>query len=332
MGGSADILIVSDIHYAGAMEQERRDADLQAVSHAGLRFMLRWYRHFVWLRDPFAHNHLLEEVLAPPFEPEAVVANGDFSCDSAFIGVSDAAACESAAECLGRLRGRFGGGFEASLGDHELGKVCLGSRVGGLRLASWRTAREVLKVEPLWTRRLGRYVLLGVTSTLLALPVYEAEALAEEVEGWRALREEHLAAVQRALAEVGRGERIILFCHDPTALPFLAEQAWVRERLPQIERTVIGHLHSNLFGWPARWLAGLPEITFVGASVRRMSMGLRRAGEWRRFRPLLVPSLAGIELTRNGGYYRMTLDREGRQAAKFTRYRVRRRLAPGRVS
>lgn len=325
----AEILIVSDIHYAGALERQRRDADVKAVSSPGLRFMLRWYRYFVWQRDPFAHNHLLEQVLAPPFEPEAVVANGDFSCDSAFIGVSDPAACQSAVECLGRLRGRFGESLESTVGDHELGKVCLGSRVGGLRLASWRMTREALQIEPLWTRSVGRYLLLGVTSTLLALPVYEAEALPEEVAGWRELRQAHLAELQCLLQKVIRDQKIVLFCHDPTALPFLAEQPWVQQHLPQIERTVIGHLHSDLFGWPARWLAGFPEITFVGASVRRMSMGLRRAREWRQFRPLLVPSLAGIELTRNGGYYRMTLDPEGRESAKFRRYRVRRSSTPG---
>ena len=54
-------------------------------------------------------------------DADRVIASGDFSCDSAFVGVSDVAARESALACPGRLRARCGGQFHAVIDDHELG-------------------------------------------------------------------------------------------------------------------------------------------------------------------------------------------------------------------
>src|SRR5690606_13611192 len=105
------ILIVSDIHYASNEEKLRVNYECAAVPNPLTRALVRFYRYFFWLRDPFAHNHLLERVLNPPFEPQLVVANGDYSCDSAFIGVADPASRKSAVQCLGKLRDRFGSRF-----------------------------------------------------------------------------------------------------------------------------------------------------------------------------------------------------------------------------
>jgi hypothetical protein len=138
-----ELLICSDIHYASAAEKKRLHYELAAISNPLQRLLVRWYRHYFWLRDPFAHNELLEHVLNYGGKADLVIANGDFSCDSAFIGVADEAARQSAAECLGRLRGRFKERFRGVFGDHELGKVSLCGGKGGLRLESLRVAQNL---------------------------------------------------------------------------------------------------------------------------------------------------------------------------------------------
>src|SRR5258705_10749706 len=94
------------------------------------RFAVRMYRRFVWMHDPFGHNHLVDRFLAEATGADYVIANGDYSCDSAFVGVSDAAAFQSAQELLGKLRGQFDARFLATIGDHELGKNPLGATAG----------------------------------------------------------------------------------------------------------------------------------------------------------------------------------------------------------
>ena len=81
---------------------------------------------------------------------DGVIGNGDYSCDSAFIGVSDDAACQSAEECLAKLRAKFGGTFRATIGDHELGKFSLLGARGGMRLASYHRTCNELALEPFW--------------------------------------------------------------------------------------------------------------------------------------------------------------------------------------
>lgn len=301
------LVVVSDVHYASPGEQARRGYEARAIPRRLPRLLVRAWRHWVWLRDPLAHNHLLETFCARAGAPDLVVANGDYSCDSAFVGVSDAAACASARHVLETLRARFPGRLAAVLGDHELGKMSLAGAVGGLRLASWERATGELGLRPFWRVDLGPWTLLGVTSTLLALPVLEAETRPAERAPWRALRSAHLREIREALAALPPDRRWLLFCHDPTALPFLAEEPAVQARLATLEATVIGHLHSGLILWQSRWLAGMPEIHFLGAGIRRMSRALRRARAWRPFQVRLCPSLAGSELLKDGGFLRGVL-------------------------
>jgi hypothetical protein len=189
-------------------------------------------------------------------------------------------------------------------------------------------ATEELEIGTVWQRRVGEFVLIGVPSTLIALEVFEHETLPEEWPAWQRLREEQMMRVREAFASVRAGERIILFCHDPTALPFLAAEPFVRQKLPQIERTVIGHLHTPLVFFKARVLAGFPQIHFLGPGVRRISRALNRARAWKQFRVLLCPSLAGSQLLKDGGYYTMTL-RPGCRA-EFVRHRLKWELDGGR--
>lgn len=311
------IAIVSDIHYAGPAEQARRCFDYQTIDNPILRWIAWGYRYFIWRRDPFAHNALLDRFLSEVDSPDCVVGNGDFSCDTAFIGVSDPAACESADHCISRLRSTFGDRFHATIGDHELGKTSLFGGHGGMRLASWDTTIQRLNLQPFWRLERGCYVILGVTSSLLALPVYEPETLADERPHWHDLREKHCREIRAAFAALQTGQRVILFCHDPTALPFLWRDPVVHSKLHQVERTIIGHLHSNLFLWNSRLLSGLPTIRFLGTSICRMSAALSQARCWNSFQLQLCPSLAGIQLLKDGGYYELELDSSGERPLKL---------------
>lgn len=311
------LAILSDIHYAGPGEQDRPGYCLNAIAHPARRALTRFYRHHVWQRDPFAHNHLLEQFLRRVSPVDWVVANGDYSCDSAFVGVADAAACESARLCLGKLRAAFPARFAAILGDHELGKKPLGADRGGMRFESLHCAVRELDLQPFWRISVGRYVLIGVASSLIALPVYEPETLVAERSAWRRARAEHLHEIAGAFAALTAEERVLLFCHDPTALPFLLELPAVRTRLRAIERTIIGHLHSPVVLWKARLLAGLPPVHFLGHTARRLSTALCRARSWDRFRILLCPSLSGVQLLKDGGFYTAALDPEAREPVRF---------------
>lgn len=315
--------VVSDIHYASAAEQARGgDYELRAVSNLAQRLLLKAYRHFIWLRHPLQHNALLDTFLNRVGPVDGVVANGDYSCDTGFVGVSDDAACQSARECLGKLRNQFSPAFRATFGDHELGKFSFVGGSGGLRVGSFHRARQELALEPFWRWQLGRNILIGVTSSLLALPVLDPELLPEERKEWQQLRDDHLEHIRNAFSQLKPGERVLLFCHDPTALPFLWREESVRSKFSQIGQTIIGHLHSPLIFWKSRRLAGLPEIRFLGHSVRRMSKALHEARKWQPFRVRLCPSLAGVELLKDGGFLTFQIDADAQQPIVLNRHRI----------
>ena len=317
MGEPIRFLVCSDIHYASDLEKARINYEVHAGGNRLQKTLVRMYRYYFWLRDPFAHNDLLRHVLNPPVEPDWVVANGDYSCDSAFIGVSDPAALHSARECLGKLRERFPGKVLGVLGDHELGKMSLCGGRGGLRLKSLELAQTQLGLEPLWTRRFGMYVFLAVTSSLVAMPVYERETLQEEKAIWWELRRQHLHGIEAVFNALHATDRVILFCHDPTALPYLWELEPVRRKAAQLEKTIIGHLHSPIMLRQSRLLSGMPKVTFCGQAIRRMSSALSRGKDWKHFNVLLCPSLAGLQLTRCGGYYLAEIGPEAKTPVRF---------------
>lgn len=316
-------LICSDIHYASEAEKLRGPYEVGAIESAFWRVVVRNYRRYYWLRDPFAHNHLLQQVLKPPFEPDWVVANGDYSCDSAFIGMSDPPALQSAKESLGALRARFPGKVLAVFGDHELGKTSLVGGKGGMRLKSLELAQSALGLEPLWTKRFESYVLVGVTSSMVAMPIYIRETLEKEQQQWWELSRQHLKGIEAVFNALGSSDRVLLFCHDPTALPFLWKLEAVRRRVQQIERTMIGHLHSSIILKQSRILSGIPMMTGFGQSIRRMSTALSQAKDWKHFNVLLCPSLTGLQITKRGGFYEMDLDPEAQVPASFQMHSIR---------
>jgi|SRR5581483_321552 len=317
------IAILSDIHYAGAAEQARgNDYEFRDLENPLSRLFVRCYRRFIWLRHPLRQNHLLDEFIRRAGSPDQVIANGDYSCDTGFVGVSDDAAMASARECLEKLRRKFAPNFQATFGDHELGKLSFFGGKGGMRVASWHRARQELGLLPLWQVELGNYVLIGIASSLVALPVFEPDMLPAERAEWEQLRELHLADLRRTFAALKPHQRILLFCHDPSALPFLWQDESVRSKLPQVEQTIIGHLHSPLVFWKSRLLAGMPPIRFLGHTTKRLSTTLSQGRHWRPFRVRLCPSLAGIELLKDGGFYTVELDAEARSPARFQMHRL----------
>src|SRR5260221_7626382 len=180
MANRCTIAILSDVHYAGPAERVRGgDYEITGVSNPLLRLAVHCYRRFIWLNEPFEKNHLLDEFIDQAANPDYVIANGDYSCDSGFTGVSDDASCASAKECLTKLRKRYAERLLVNFGDHELGKVSMFGGHGGMRLASWHRAQTELGLQPFWQLRLGRYVLIGVGSSVVALPVLEPHPLPE---------------------------------------------------------------------------------------------------------------------------------------------------------
>jgi hypothetical protein len=317
------LAIASDIHYAGAAERARGEYCLCAIGNPLQRLAVKLYRHYFWCRDAFAHNHLLDAFMAKAAGTDLAITNGDYSCDSGFVGVSDDAAFASATECFEKLRASFGPNLRATSGDHELGKMPLGAKAGGLRLKSYARAEHGLGIEPFWRFEMGNYVLLGLLSTLVALPLYQSEAIAEERPEWNDLRRKHLSVIRAVFKDLRPYQRVILFCHDPAALAFLWREPDIRAKLPQVERTIIGHLHSKLVWRKSRLLAGMPSIPFLGHTVQRISLSLREARTWKPFNVLLCPSLAGIQLLKDGGFYTAELELSAAQPARFQFHALR---------
>jgi hypothetical protein len=315
--------ILSDIHFASAAEQARgEDYEFECRLNPLHRALLKFYRRFIWLRHPLHQNHLLDAFLERIGPADFVVANGDYSSNTAFVGLSDDAAFESARQCLTQLRERFCQNFRATFGDHELGKLSLVGARGGMRIASYVRAQEELSLEPLWRVDLGRYVLVGVTSSVVALPVFESDLLPGERPLWEQARAEHLTRIRETFAALEPKQRVLLFCHDPTALPYLWREQAVRLRIDQIDQTIIGHLHSSLIFWKSRVLAGMPAIGFAGPAVKRMTGALREARRWKPFKVRLCPSLAGIELLKDGGYLTAELDPDAQRPVRFRRHPI----------
>lgn len=296
------VLVISDLHYAAEVELGRQGHELKVISNPALRLMAKGFRHWIWLRNPQAHNHRLDQIVSANPDPDWVVANGDFSLDTGFVGVSDPAAYTSAETALGILRGAYGDRVRATMGDHELGKKSLFGGAGGLRLASWGRVVDGLRIPPVWTQEVNHLVMIGAASTPLALPVFLPDALPEERRAWLQVADEVREALIARFSKLSRHQQVLLFVHDPSALPYLARIPEIRERMDQIVCTVIGHLHTPAVFRLGQLLAGFPRVGFCGHSVRRYSTALQEARWWRAFRTVLCPSPTGIQLLKDGGW------------------------------
>ena len=99
--------VLSDIHYAGPQEQKCGSREGSVIRNPLLRLLVKIYRNYFWLREPTRQNHLLDEFFRRVSSVDFVVADGNSSCDTSFIGLSDDAAFESARLCLDQLKKRF---------------------------------------------------------------------------------------------------------------------------------------------------------------------------------------------------------------------------------
>lgn len=299
------LLVISDLHWACAEEQARAGHESRAVQNPFLRLAAICWRRWVWLATPHGHNHHVAAILQRTGVGAAdwYLANGDFTLDTAFVGVSDEAACVSAGECLSQLRAAWGSRLLTTIGDHDLGKMSLFWGAGGLRRRSLERCESDLGLSRFWVQPGGDgVVLIGVTSTLAAWTLFAEETPVEERAWWREQQHRHLAQINHAFSGLTPGQRVVLCCHDPSALVFLYALPEVRQRLGQLACTVIGHLHSAKVWSLARSLAGFPRVPWMGVTVRRYTTALQRSRCWREFRILSCPSPAGVQLFKDGGW------------------------------
>lgn len=318
------LLVLSDIHWAGPGEQARAGHETRVVRNPLLRLTAQLWRRWVWLAEPHAHNYRLPAILQQAGTADRVLVNGDFSLDTGFIGVSDSAAFDSSAECLQLLRAHFGNRLLTTIGDHDIGKTSLFGGAGGLRRRSLERCESELGLPRFWMESTRPdWVLIGITSTLAAWPMFASETPPKECAWWQEQHRSHLAQIATAFASVTPDQKIILCCHDPSALAFLYELPEVRARLNQnqVAATIIGHLHSNLVLAAATALAGCPRISRCGVTARRYTTALQRARCWREFRLQLCPSPPGIQLLKDGGW--LTLEFEtNNSACQVVRHRL----------
>ncbi len=65
--------------------------------------------------------------------------------------------------------------------------------------------RRQLGLKPFWKFAIGRYLLIGVSSPLIALPANQPDTLPEEWPEWQQLREAHLAEIRAAFDDLQSG-------------------------------------------------------------------------------------------------------------------------------
>ncbi len=324
------LAVISDIHVLGPGEAERlqRIALDLGARHSFLarkwnRALLR-IRRRLWNWHPQFRETVFLKALddIARFDADRIVAVGDYGGDAAGVGVSDDASFESVRRVTDLLRATFPDRCRFVIGDHELGKHSTELRRGGIRLESLRRCVENLGMPAWWMERVGPFHLIGLTSTLLALDLFLPEALAAEAPAWRQWRERQRDWLRATFSDLPGDARVLLFLHEPSALSFLDEIPEARARLPQIERTVLGHLHApGLLPW-LRLLARLPRLNPRYPIMRIISHGARGAHRWTAFRPVVCPAVFGAGHHFSGGVLFFETDPTGR-------LHVRRHRLPG---
>ena len=311
------ILIITDIHYACEQERARGDYESRTVSNPLLRFLLKQYRHFIWRRDPFAWNHYVERFIQRAGEADLIIGNGDYCCDSAFIGVADDPSLMSARQCLVKLRDVFGEKFIGIIGDHDIGKKSMFGGFGGMHPDSWKRCLGELNLSAFFQLEFGRHVLMGLNSTLIGLPSNLADCSSEDVNVWEQKRNTHLETIRDALENTGKDQRLLFFIHDPSALPHLAKFDWVRKHFHRLDGTFVGHLHSEIIIKMSRLLAGMPRIHVLGHTALKLSTALQEAREWEPFKVHLVPAPGGIQICKRGGFGEILIPVDGQDPVEF---------------
>ena len=325
------LAVISDIHLVGPAElalandsygQLRTHPDrLTRAWRSGLYRVRRrfWNGHLRWRHTAFLQA--LDEL--SDRKPDWVIANGDYGGDLGGVGLSHGATLDSARIVVDAIRACFPERSRFVFGDHDLGKYSTVLREGGIRLHSLEVGERQLQIPSFWHETVGAFHLIGLNSSLFTLDLFLPEALAHEVPEWQRRRVEHIEQVTHAFQSLPPRARVILFCHDPSALTALAQLPVVQRHLPQIELTVIGHLHSPTLLRVARYAARVSRLKPRYPVARIVASGLAGARHWNQFHPVVCPSTFGTGHHVAGGLLLVQSDPSGRLVAR--RVRVHRR-------
>ncbi len=321
------IAIISDIHVLGPTEMEAAHrahaelgADLSPLRKRWRRGLHRvrrrlWNGHLE-LREP-AFRHALSRLL--DYDPDWIICNGDFGGDYGGTGLSNDATFESVRGAVQLMRDLFSDRCRFVFGDHDLGKYSTVLRHGGIRIASIERGERALGIPSFWHVTDEDFHLIGVNSSLFTLDLFLPEALEHEVPEWRQRRAEHIEHVSHAFDGLSRQARVVLFCHDPSALTMLAQIPVVKRRLAQIEMTVIGHLHSPTLLKLAKLAPATKNWKPKYPVARIIARGLEGVQAWAQFNPVVCPSTFGTGHHVRGGLLVVERDDAGALVAKRIR-------------
>lgn len=325
------LAVISDIHISGPAEKARSLESYRELG-AGLHPLKRKWRrglHRVRTRLWNAHPEWREEAFlralahVSEFDPDWVIANGDYGSDHGGVGVSDDATFESAAGVIRAIRRMFRDRSRFIFGDHDLGKYSTLLRGGGIRLQSLERGEKKLGIPSFWHEEDEDFHLIGVNSSLFTLDMFLPEALHEEIPRWQEHRDRHVQVVTETFARLPNHARILLFCHDPSALHVLSHIKSVKSRVGQIEMTIIGHLHSPSLLRLARLVPRRASSWKPKYPVARIvAHGLQGVASWRQFRPVVCPSTFGTGHHIRGGV--LFLEKNPRGELKSRRIHIRR--------
>lgn len=325
------LAVISDIHLVGPAELALADASYGRIDAHPDPLTRAWRRGLYRVRRRFWNGHLkwrhtaflraLDELAER--RPDWVIVNGDYGGDLGGVGLSHHATLDSARLVVDMIRARFPNRSRFVFGDHDLGKYSTLLREGGIRLNSLQIGEEHLQIPSFWHEQIDDIHLIGVNSSLFTLDLFLPEALAEEIPEWRRRRAQHVERVTHAFHALPARARVVLFCHDPSALAVLAGYPVIQRRLPQIELTVIGHLHSPTLLRLARYADRISRWKPRYPVARIVARGLEGVRHWHQFHPVVCPSTFGTGHHIAGGLLLIRLNRQGRIEAR--RVRVHRR-------
>lgn len=302
------LAVISDVHVLGARELERSRVTVATLGNDLPVFRRSWRRGLNRFRDRFwnwepeprrdCFLRALEEV--DHYNPDWVIANGDYGGDTLGVGISDESTYESAEAVVAMVRERFPVRSRFVFGDHDLGKYSTLLRQGGIRLASLDRG-EQLGIRSFWHEQDKNFHLIGINSSLFGLDLFLPEALPGEIPEWHRRREQHIQLVCDAFDGLSARARVLLFCHDPSALAVLRRLPSVRRKMQQIERTILGHLHTPGLLALIKLLPKVPRLNPKYPVARINAQSLSDARTWRAFRPILCPSTFGAGHHMAGG-------------------------------
>lgn len=324
------LAVMSDLHVMGPGEEASSLESVQTMGAEDHPIRRRVRRGLNRVRDRFWHwdpqsrkacfHHALEVVA--DYHPDWLILNGDYGGDHEGVGLSDDHTFESAAMVISMVREMFPGRTRFVFGDHDIGKYNTVRRQGGIRLDSLTRGEQRLGIESFWHLEHASHHLVGVNSSLLTLGLFLPEALSHEVDSWKTLRDQHLERVSAYFEGLPSHARILLFCHDPSALAVLGELPAIQRRQSEILHTVVGHLHSPRLLALNRLIGHLPAPPNSAYPIARIiSEGARGARAWKDFRPVVCPSTYGVGNHVAGGV--LFVESKGHLGVRIQRRHIR---------